>query len=114
MLLAAQMTDDTHQVLHTEADNATERVLEPRPEEETEREKMCKTCNDRTRKESITPDFDLVTVTAYNDFVTPRPWTLQPDPNLQYRVSRHSPNFCPENFLSELSGQQTLHLTESK
>lgn len=104
----------THIKLYTLRQTTRQRECQSLGLRKRRREKMCKTCNDRTRKESITPDFDLVTVTAYNDFLTPKPWTLQPYPNLQYCVSRHSANFCPENFLCKLFGQGILHLTNSK
>lgn len=52
----------------------------------------------KTRKESVTADFDLVTIVAYSNFSTRTSWTSQPQPDFQDCESRHSQNFNPETF----------------
>lgn len=62
----------------------------------------------KTRKESVAADFDLVTIAAYNNFSTRTPRTSQPQPDFQDCESRNSQNFNPENFFF-LLGEQTFH-----
>lgn len=117
LALPAHSTDDWWHILsstalHTKSDNLPETVSEPRLEKE--REKMCKTCNYGTRKESVASDYDLVSVTVYSNFWSSKPGTFRLDPHGQYHESRHSLDFCPENFLMKLSRKRILHLADSK
>lgn len=68
-VLTAQMTDDTYQALRFYTPKQTKRRSEC--QSLSERENVQNVQWQGTRKESVEPDFDLVTVTAYRNVSTP-------------------------------------------
>lgn len=95
--LAAQTTDGRRRgaTIYT-LRWASKRVSEP--PEKKEGGGVPNVQRQKTRKESVTADFDLVTIAAYSNFSTRTPPTSQPQPDFQDCESRHSQNFNPENF----------------
>lgn len=99
--LTAQMTDDTYQALWFYTPKQTKRRSEC--QSLSERENVQNVQWQGTRKESVVPDFDLVTVTAYRNVSTPlRGLYKQTLISSVASHDRHSLNFGPANFFIEM------------
>lgn len=95
--LAAQTTDDTRReaAIYT-LRRASESVTASGEKEGGKN--VPNVQQQKTRKESVTADFDLVTIVTYSNFSTHTSPTSQPQPDFQDCESRHSWNFIPETF----------------
>lgn len=108
--LTAQMIDDTSRAprLYTAKQTTRRRGCQSPGRSKNERENVQNVQWQGTRKGSVTPDYDLVTVTAYSNFWTSKPRTLQPDPQFLRGESRRRPDFCPVEFWLKLSKKLIL------
>lgn len=106
--LAAQTTDDTRRDATIDTlRRARERVSAP-PEKKREGKNVPNVQRQKSRKESVAADFDLVTVAAYSNFST-----SQPQPDFQDCESRHSQNFHLENFFTFSLDEHIIHWAET-
>lgn len=103
--LTAQMIDDTSRALrlYTPKQTTCQRECQSPGLREKERENVQNVQWQETRKESVTSDYDLVTVTAYSNFWMSKSGTFQPD-TLSSIASHNIPltvvlkNFFMETF----------------